>query len=152
MNDDLIALDVPCPACRNNVPVQQIRMGTYVLCEQCGMTFLVIDEASLPTSGTVQFQPQVIGETNARTRIGFATGLREIDDPTGKLATWSLFFGGVSLALICAAPLGIVTSVPGLVFGLMSLKGSLGTHAMTGVVINSIAISINALLGIAALQ
>jgi hypothetical protein len=149
---DLIAIDIPCPTCQNTVPVKLVRMGRYVRCDKCRTTFLVIDEASLPESGSVQFQPQGDGEAAVRPRFGVAQDLSELDDPTQKLATWSLFLGGLSLALICLVPLGIFTSVPGLIFGMISLKGGRRNHAIAGIIINSIAISITVLFVIAYMQ
>ena len=144
---------IPCPNCRQAVETPLGHGGQYVSCDACGASFLVIDEATLPSDEFVEFRGAG-GETGAlergtvvarRTpvaihRLDAGPAAEEMDDSLKPLATVSVFLGGVSLALVCVPPLAIVSSVAGIALGVVSLRTTNRHRAILGTLLNIFAL------------
>jgi len=149
---------VPCPTCQTAVslPASIRRGGLYVSCEACRGTFLVIDEESLPEGDLIEFSPE--GAVSAGGPARFAGGVLAgteppaVDDSLRSLATGSLFLGGVSLALLCIPAFAVLSSVCGLVLGLVSLNTTERRRAVVGILFNAAALVIAIGLFLQALQ
>lgn len=74
------------------------------------------------------------------------------DESLGMLATVSMFLGGLSLAMVCIPAFAILTSVPGIVLGIVNLNTSQRARAITGILLNAFAFFAAVILYVQLLQ
>ena len=146
---------VPCPTCQTAVPVPSVIRGggAYAVCASCQGTFFVIDEESLPEGDVIEFAPRgsTPGAALAAAALPFGDA-PATDESLRTLATGSLFLGGLSLTLTCIPALAVISSVCGLVLGLVSLNTSEHRRAFTGVLLNAAALVVSIGFFLQALQ
>lgn len=158
-----MTFSIPCPNCRQTVSAPLGHGGRYVSCGACRVSFLVIDEETLPPGEVVEFRPSAgeAGTLNPATREPAARGIAgtasprrpvaihrldsagapgEADDSLKPLATVSVFLGGVSLALVWVPPLAVVSSVAGIALGIVSLRTTGRDRAIVGTLLNVFAL------------
>ncbi|AMV21089.1 hypothetical protein [Planctomyces sp. SH-PL14] len=170
-----MTISIPCPLCDRTVSLDERRMGRQVECPACRGRFLVVDEGSLSdgayvlgslprdggTSAANPHRPASSGSPGWTARgtaggVGMGTGLVEEDaggdESLGMLATVSMFLGGLSLAMVCIPAFAILTSVPGIVLGIVNLNTSQRARAITGILLNAFAFFAAVILYVQLLQ
>lgn len=165
-----MTISIPCPLCDRTVSLDERRMGRQVECPACRGRFLVVDEGSLsdgayvlgslPREGGISsataHHAASPGSSGGWTARQAGSGLAEEeaggDESLGMLATVSMFLGGLSLAMVCIPALAILTSVPGIVLGIVNLNTSQRARAITGILLNAFAFFAAVILYVQLLQ
>lgn len=157
-----MTISIPCPLCDRTVSLDERRMGRQVECPACRGRFLVVDEGSLSDGAYVLGSLRRDGGSSSGAANHAASSgspgnwtAREAgaieeeaggDESLGMLATVSMFLGGLSLAMICVPALAMLTSVPGIVLGVVNLNTSQRARAITGILLNALAFLAAAIL------